>query len=160
MKCKKARRLLPLLVGSDIPHSKGAAVRAHLEECPECRSEYETYVLSLEKTKEWLKEDSKDWEDWEWQAVLRGVRKEKVPKASPFAPWPFQKAWAYALMAVFAVALALFVIKPSFIGEGTGAGERMPAQQEVVSMTMVSKETGLKIVWFFDRNFELKESEK
>jgi hypothetical protein len=32
-------------------------------------------------------------------------------------------------------------------------------KQEVVSMTMVSKETGLKIVWFFNKNFNLEENE-
>lgn len=160
MNCKKIRSLLPLMMGPEIPHSKVVAVNAHLDKCPECRREYDAYVLSIEKTKEWLKEDSKDWEDWEWQAVLQGVKKEKAPKASPLVPWPFQKAWAYALMAVCVVVLTLFVVRPSFFEEGTGTGERMPAQQEVVSMTIVSQETGLKIVWFFNKNFELKEIEE
>ena len=160
MNCKKIRRLLPLMMGPEIPHSKAAAVNAHLEKCPECRREYDVYILSLEKTKEWLKEDSKDWEDWEWQAALQGVNKDKAPKALPLVPWPFQKVWAYALMAVCVVVLTLFVVKPSFIEEGTGAGERMLAQQEVIPMTIISKETGLKIVWFFNKNFELKEIEE
>ncbi len=160
MNCKKIRRLLPLMMGPEIPHSKAAAVNAHLEKCPECRCEYDAYVVSLEKTKEWLEEDGKDWEDREWQAVLQRVKKERAPKVSPLAPWPFKKTWAYALMAVCVVVLTLFVVKPSFIEEGTGAGERMLAQQEVISMTMVSQETGLKIVWIFNKNFELKESEE
>jgi hypothetical protein len=63
-------------------------------------------------------------------------------------------------MAVCAVVLTLFVVRPSFIEEGTGSGEGMLAQQEVISMTMVSQETGLKIVWFFNKNFELKEIEE
>jgi hypothetical protein len=29
------------------------------------------------------------------------------------------------------------------------------SKQEVVSMTIVSQETGLKIVWFLNKNFEL-----
>ncbi len=160
MNCKKIRDLLPLMMGPEIPHSKVSAVNAHLEKCPECRCEYDAYVLSLEKTKEWLEEDGKDWEDWEWQAVLQGAKKEKAPKVSPLVPWPFQKAWAYALMAVCAVVLTLFVVRPSFIEEGTGAGERMLAQQEVIPMTIISQETGLKIVWFFNKNFELKEIEE
>lgn len=160
MNCKKIRRLLPLMMGPEIPHSKVVSVNAHLEKCPECRREYDAYVLSLEKTKEWLKTDRMDWEDWEWQAVLQGVKKEKAPKVSPLVPWPFKKNWAYALMAVCVVVLTLLVVRPSFIEEGTGAEERMLAQQEVISMTMVSQETGLKIVWFFNKNFELKEIEE
>ena len=160
MNCKKILRLLPLMMGPEIPHSKVVAVDAHLEKCPECRREYDAYVLSLEKTKEWLIEDSKDWEDREWRAVLQGVKKEKSPKVSPLAPWPFKKTWAYALMAVCVVVLTLFVVSPSFFEEGTGAGEKMPAQQEVIPMTIVSQETGLKIVWFFNKNFELKEIEE
>jgi hypothetical protein len=148
------------MMGPEIPHSKVLAVNAHLEKCPECRREYDAYVKSLEKTKEWLKEDSKDWEDWEWQAALQGVKKENVPKASPLVPWPFKKTWAYSLMAVCAVVLTLLVVRPSFIEEGTGPGERTLAQQEVISMTMVSQETGLKIVWFFNKNFKLEEVEK
>ena len=33
-----------------------------------------------------------------------------------------------------------------------------PAGQDVLSMTIVSQETGLKIVWFFNKNFEWKEN--
>ncbi len=29
-----------------------------------------------------------------------------------------------------------------------------PKEQDVVSVTMVSQETGLQIVWFFDKNFD------
>jgi hypothetical protein len=35
-----------------------------------------------------------------------------------------------------------------------------PLAQDVISATFVSQETGLKIVWFFDRNFDWKGEEK
>jgi hypothetical protein len=174
MNCKKVRRWLPLMVGSDISPSKISSIKAHLEECPECQQEYDSYSLALEKTKEWLEEDKPDWGEREWQQVIREAVKEKELVISPLNPWPFKKAWAFALMGIVAVALALlFVIKPLFLGEGTapdpGLLSRTQAQllesafqesqQEVVRMTMVLPESGQKIVWFFDKNFELEVKE-
>ena len=95
---------------------------------------------------------------------------DKKHEVSPLVPWPFKKAWAYALMAVLAVALTLlFVIRPSIIQKQRGLESEKVTQaqlfrsfrdkpdQDVISMTMVSKETGLKIVWFFNKNFELED---
>lgn len=169
MNCKRVQRWLPLMAGSEIPQRKISALKAHLQRCPKCRSEYEAYLFSLEKTKELLEADRKNWEEGEWQEVLRKAVEEKAPEVSPLVPWPFKKAWAYAFMAVIAVLLALFVIKPSFIHEDFIPGSGMVAEnqpqlfeglearpkQDIISMTLVSKETGLKIVWFFNKNFEL-----
>ena len=158
------------MVGSDISPSKIASVKAHLEKCPECQQEYDAYVLSLEKTKEWLEKDRQDWEEREWQQAVRDAVQQEKPVISPFAPWPFKKAWAFALMGVLAVALTLLlVIKPFYLGEGIAPDSELlsrtqaqllgsafqESQQEVVKMTMVLPETGQKIVWFFDKNFEL-----
>lgn len=174
MNCKKVRRWLPLMVGSDISPSKISSIKAHLEKCPECRKEYDSYSLALEKTKEWLEKDKPDWEEREWQHVIREAVKEKKSIISPLAPWPLKKAWAFTLMGVLAVALTLlFVIKPFSIGEGTAPDSEFlsrsqaqllrsafqESQQEVVKMTMVLPETGQKIIWFFDKNFELEVKE-
>jgi hypothetical protein len=158
------------MVGLDLSASKVEAVKFHLVKCRECQQEYEAYVRSLEKTKEWLEEERQDWEEREWQQVIQNAVKQKKPAVSPFAPWPFKKAWAYSLMGVLAAALVfLLVIKPFYIQEGIAPGSEMFARsqaqlsggvfqespQEVVKMTMVLPETGQKIVWFFDKNFEL-----
>jgi len=169
MNCQKARRLLPLAAGSEIPQSKVSIVKDHLEKCQKCRNEYDAYLLSLEKIKEWLAEDKKDWKEREWQEAVKRAIGEAEPKVSALAPWPFKKVWAYALMTIFAVALSLFVIRPSFFKEKAEPGSRILAearlqpgqsfreksQQEVISLTLISKETGLRIVWFFNKNFEL-----
>ncbi|MCJ7587760.1 MAG: hypothetical protein MUQ00_07665, partial [Candidatus Aminicenantes bacterium] len=42
----------------------------------------------------------------------------------------------------------------------TGAAAPAPSAQDVVSATFVSQETGLQIVWFFDKNFNWKGEEK
>lgn len=170
MKCKRIRRWLPLMVGSDLSASKVEAVKSHLVKCPGCQQEYDAYVLSLEKTKEWLEKDRQDWEEREWKQVIQNAVKQKKPTVSPFAPWPFKKAWAYSLMGVLAAALVfLFVIKPFNIQEGiapdSGIFARTQAQltggvsqespQEVVKMIMVLPESGEKIIWIFNKNFDL-----
>ncbi len=170
MKCKKIRRWLPLMVGSDLSASKVEAVRSHLIKCPECQQEYDAYVLSLEKTKEWLEKDRQDWEEREWQQVVQNAVQQEKPAISPFAPWPFKKAWAYSLIGVLGASLFfLFVIKPFDSQEGIApdsellsrtqarlsGGAFQESPQEVVQMTMVLPETGQKIIWIFDKNFEL-----
>jgi len=172
--CKKVRRLLPLMAGSEIPKYKILALKTHLEECPKCRQEYDSYNLSLEKTKEWLAKDRKDWEDNEWKQALRRAIKDKKPEVSPPVSWPFKKVWAYSFIGMLVVALTLlFIIRPSITQKNMGLGSekftqeqaqlfrRSPeeSEQEVVSMTLVSKETGLKIVWFLNKNFELEVKE-
>jgi hypothetical protein len=162
------------MAGSEIPESKMLSLHAHLEKCPDCQSEYDSYILSLEKTKEWLAKDRKDWEEGDWQRTLQTAIKDKKPGVSPLAPWPFKKAWAYSLMGMLAVALTLLlIIWPSITQEKMGLGSEKfteeqaqlfrtspeESEQDVVSMTIVSKETGLKIVWFFNKNFELEVKE-
>jgi hypothetical protein len=158
------------MVGSDLSVSKAEAVKSHLVKCRECQQEYDAYVLSLEKTKEWLEEDRQDWEEREWLQVIQNAVEQKKPAISPFAPWPFKKAWAYSLMGVLAAALVfLLVIEPFYIQEGiapdSGMFARTQAQltggvfqespQDVVKMTMILPESGEKIIWIFDKNFEL-----
>jgi len=172
--CKKVRRWLPLMVGKDLSPSKISSITAHLEKCPECQQEYDSYSLALEKTKEWIEEDKLDWVEREWQQAVQEAVKDKESVISPLAPWPFKKAWAFALMGVLAVALTLLlVIKPFFLGEGTAPDSELlsrtraqllgstfqESQQEVIKMTLVLPETGQKIVWFFDKNFELEVKE-
>jgi len=131
-------------------------------------------MLSLEKTKEWLAKDRKDWEESDWQQALQRAIKDKKPEVTPLVPWPLKKAWAYSFIGMLVVAIALFfIIRPSIMQKKMGLGsERFTqeqaqlfrsspeeSEQDVVSMTLVSKETGLKIVWFLNKNFELEVKE-
>ena len=174
MNCKKVRRLLPLMAGSEIPKPKILSLKTHLEECSKCRQEYDSYVLSLEKAKEWLAKDRKDWEESDWQQALQRAIKDKKPEVTPLVPWPFKKVWAYSFIGMLVVALILlFIIRPSIMQKKMGLGSEKfteeqaqllrsfqeESEQDVVSMTIVSKETGLKIVWFLNKNFELEVKE-
>jgi hypothetical protein len=61
-------------------------------------------------------------------------------------------------MAVLAAALTVWITRP--LPDAGDPGPLLTASapaQDVVSMTLVSKESGLKVQWFLNRNFNLKE---
>lgn len=163
MKCQKIGRLLPLLAGSELPESQIPLVRAHMEECSRCRQEYEKYAFLVAQTREWLEEDKIGWEEQKWQQTVRFVVDQGSKKRTFLVPWPFPRAWAYALMAGVMLLLITLVVRPPFVKQigltPNVMGVAGTEKQEVVSMTMVSKETGLKIVWIFNKNFNLEENE-
>jgi hypothetical protein len=79
-----------------------------------------------------------------------------------FAPWPFKKGWAFAFMAAVMVVVVFFVTRPLYVGVEDIPGQAVLSkhqEQKVVSMTMVSKDTGLKVVWILNKNFNLEENE-
>ncbi len=170
MKCKRVQRLIPLIAGDEISGSKASMIRSHLHRCPYCRGEYEKYVLLVQRTRRWLAEDRLSWEEGEWQQTLKKIMSEKETRRPSIVPWPFPKGWAFALMAGVVLLITAFIVRPPFV-EKIGLKPRYADEarmevlkakeesepQEVVSMTMVSKETGLKIVWIFNKNFDLEE---
>ncbi len=174
MKCKRARRLLPLLIGSEVSPSRAEQVRKHLKQCSQCRFDYEAIELSSQKMKQWLKAERRNWKEDDWKKALQNARRDHSPRRSSLSPWPLKRGWAYALMAGTAALLFLFVIQPSFIKTIVGIKSQIVTQnrllpserlggrspQDIVSMRIVSEETGLKITWFFHKNFELKEDIK
>lgn len=163
MRCKKVHRLLPLLVSSDLQTKESEKIKTHLKSCPRCKSEYESYLLTFKKTKEWLDKDRINWREKEWKSVVeKAVQREKSVPAFRLR-WQQKKALAYTVIAGAAVIISLFILRFSFLKNkltGEKKVERpasMILRQESISLTMVSRETGLKIVWFFNKNFELKE---
>lgn len=79
----------------------------------------------------------------------------------------------FAVMAAVMVVVVIFITRPLYFGVEDFPGEtilskRHPQQeagalfkspQDVVSMTMISKDTGLKVVWILNKNFNLEENE-
>lgn len=177
MNCQKVKRWLPLSVGKDLPLSRMRAVDRHLARCPWCREDYERLKLALEQTKEWLSADAADWKEPEWQDIIRKARevgKKSTVRQSVvpiLAPWPFRKVWAYSLMAAAGLILSWLIWGPSIRMRETSVRAEAPLQQQksiqmaaqqeipqdIVSMTLISKETGLKINWFFNKNFKWEE---
>lgn len=170
MNCKKVKRQLPLFLGSELSDKRSSAIKSHLKECPQCHREYESYVFTMQKMKEWFDKESQEWKENEWQQVVREavVRKKGLSGSTVFAPWPFKRRWAYALMLGAAFILSIIIIRPAFLKNKFGFKAPLISQnhlqserasefltsQETISMILVSGETGLKINWFFNKNFQ------
>lgn len=158
MKCRKAARLIPLLAGSDLPAKTREKVQCHLQDCRSCQQEYTVYQSILQQTREWLAQERKEWEESEWKTTVLTAIEKAEEKRSWLVPWPFKKGWAFVLMTASAVLLSLLVLTPSLVKDKR---ERVPtilameSQPEIVSMKIVSKETGLKISWFFHKDLKL-----
>ncbi|MFQ6070448.1 MAG: anti-sigma factor family protein [Candidatus Aminicenantales bacterium] len=171
MKCKKVRRLLSLAAGGEFSEPGVALIKTHLAKCSACRREYEMLKLSLQRTKELLQEEMKEWEEEEWQkAVDRALKEKMVFFPSRLHPG---KRWVYASLAalsalVLVVVLSVTVFKSGFLPlKSTAEKGYAPlsesiepeSRQDTVSMTLVSSETGLRIKWFFIKDIDLEVKE-
>ena len=175
MTCRKARLLIPLYAGDDLGPRRTQAVRAHVDACPACRRELEELRKALARFKAAAKDESvPDWSEGEWKALMaRAPGQEKAGRKAEGGlggpsrgtiPIPAQSLrWAAA--STLGAVIGLIVLSMLFRGPGPGPAETPEPPlaladagraQDVVSMTMVSRETGLQIVWFLDKNFDYK----
>lgn len=158
MTCRKAKKLIPLYTGDDLRPRLGAAVRAHIDACPSCRKELGEYRQALTRLKAAAKAESvPDWSEGEWRALAARFRPERPAKMRPaFLARP---RWAAA--SVLGAFLGLAVLSLVFKDGNLGPRGTSPAgEPSVVSLTLVSQETGLQVVWFLDKNFEWKGDEQ
>lgn len=171
MNCRRVKRQLSLYVGEDLPLHRQQAIEEHLRSCIACQNEHSHYLRAVGQTRQWLQRQEIHWDESAWkQAVSGAVPREKDP-GKALRPWPFKPAAAYALMIFLATGLTLLVVRPTFVPSeipgdtqqtagitDPGIFSRIsPSSQDVVAMTLVSRETGLKVQWFLNRNFNLEE---
>lgn len=173
MNCKKIRKYLPLYINSDLSLKKKKKVQIHLGSCEDCQKQYQAYAQSTKTAKEWLADSAVIWNDSDWKRTVIKALQEKSKSSSGFELWPFKKRWAFVVIGAVMVVLVFFVTWPLFLGVEDFPGQttlsKRKAQyesgdvhespQDVVSVTMVSKETGLKVVWVLNKNFNLEEKE-
>lgn len=173
MTCSKAKKLMALYAGGDLSERRTRAAGAHLDSCPACRKELEGYRRALARVKAAAgAEIAPDWSEGEWRALMARVMgdatKRKKALAGRVKSVP-RARWAAASGAAAALVLAAVMLlqngsgfRPGSVATAPGAAEPMagvlgdPSAQDVVSVTLVSQETGLQVVWFFNRNFEWK----
>lgn len=164
MTCKKMRQMIPLLIGEEIQGSARETLQSHLESCPACQREYRSMKDAAETMKKWLDDTPVEWEDSQWEQVIRNAavqtggpgRPSWIPRPNRLWGW----AAASAVLAVLGIGYMLLVHPGGSTGpvsESSLAKIHKPAAQEVVSMTFVSKKTGIKINWFLNKNFHWEE---
>ena len=168
MTCRKVRKLIPLAAGGDLSPRRARAVRAHLDACPACRAELEDLQTALAGFKAAARAEKViDWSEGEWKALMARVAAgagadEKAPVRAP-RPVLLPRWAAASVIGAFlglAVLGALFrgpsprpdaaaIAGGALIAAGTGA-------QDTLTMTLVSPDTGLQVVWILDKNFDWK----
>lgn len=168
MRCRKAKDLLPLYAGGDLRPRLAAGVRAHVDSCPSCWAELREYRAALARVKAAAgAEGGPDWSEGQWQALMARVAAEgrSNGKASAGRRGPvLLPRWAPASVLGAAIGLAVLgtLLKDGRFGQAPGASVAVPAiaeadrKQDVISVTMVSPESGLQVVWFLDKNFDWK----
>jgi anti-sigma factor RsiW len=157
MTCRKAKKLIPLYTGDDLRTRLITAVRAHVDSCPACWKELTEYRESLSRLKAAAKAESvPDWSEGEWRALAARFRPAATATRRP--AFLAQPRWAAA--SVLGVFLGLAVLTMLFKDGNLGPrGTSAAGEPSVVSLTLVSQETGLQLVWFLDKNFEWKGDE-
>jgi hypothetical protein len=168
MTCHKAKSLIPLFVGDDLRPGRGRAVRAHIEGCPDCRAELESHRQALARLKAAAKaENVPDWSEGEWKSLMvraaTGAR-GAGEAAKGLGGRALRPSWSAA--SALGALLCLVVLGLLFRGPSVEQGrptKNAPlalaaenTNQDRVTVTMVSPETGLQIVWFLDKNFDWK----
>jgi anti-sigma factor RsiW len=168
MTCRKTRKWLSLMVGDDLPAKKAAAVRAHCEKCARCRKEAEGLALAIRAAKKLaLSEEKVGLNAAEWKKMIRAATAERVEELKA-RPLGLQPALAVVLAAIFVAGLTFVLFQrplektnlraalmsPGTIQQLTGTRPEAGKAQDVLKMTIVSQETGLRITWFFDKNFD------
>ena len=158
MNCRKARRLLVLEAGSDLPEKPKEKLKLHLQACPRCQREEALTRRIVLETRECLNKERLDWKESEWKKTIQEAVKEAEIKKNWLVPWSLRREWAFVLMTASVILLSLLVLHPSFVKDRM---KRVPdvsaisSQPEIVSMKLVSKETGLEINWFFHKDLKL-----
>jgi hypothetical protein len=80
------------------------------------------------------------------------VEKKEEPKAAPSKPAPPKPAGEKGKR-VPVVQPEYYAAKSDGRKPAAGTPTKTAAGQDVISVRMVSKETGLQVVWFFNKNF-------
>lgn len=158
MTCRKAKKLIPLYAGGDLRPRLARAVRAHVDTCPDCSGELGEYRESLSRLKAAAKAESvPDWSEGEWRALA--ARFKPAAAATRRPAFLARPRWAAA--SVLGAFLGLAVLSLVFkVGNLGPRGTSPTGEPSVVSLTLVSQETGLQVVWFLDKNFEWKGEDK
>ena len=128
------------------------------------------YRPLLDNLRAIARSEERDWEEEDWQRALRrataGEPGEPRPQRHPRPVW----AWAYATAVIILLGAAAVTTRSFFraagpalmarVGPASGGGSAGPARQDQLAVTLVSAESGLRVYWYFDKEFDWKEEFK
>jgi len=156
MTCARIRRLLPLHAGGDLTPRRAARVEAHLDACADCRRELESLRAARARVREAAAaEKVPGWSEAEWKALMVRATAARVERPLPTAA--ARPRWALAAGTVgIALVVVALLVTGIFRTSPAPKVASAPAAQDVVSVTLVSPDTGLQVVWVFNKNFDLK----
>jgi hypothetical protein len=169
MTCRRVRKLMPLFAGDDLRPGLAAAVLAHVDACAGCREELEGFRAAMAGIKAAARAESvAEWNEGEWKALMARVTSEGTSgvwaAASGRGARAFRPSWAAA--SVLGAFLGLVVLSILFRGPSSrlqtmrAEGEKPVAaeagKQDQLTMILISPESGLQVVWIFDKNFNWK----
>lgn len=165
MNCKKSEKHIPLLAGNELSATKAAKVRAHLEKCEACLREANEIEGALKAAKTLARlEGAADWSESEWRHLLRSITATKIEKKSVWAGLSLKPVLAGSLALILIIAGTFLFLRKSPIQLNTQSALQAPSQNMVKPdgqngkqngqpITIISKESGLKIIWFYNKNF-------
>ncbi|MGB2906493.1 MAG: zf-HC2 domain-containing protein [Candidatus Aminicenantaceae bacterium] len=161
MNCRTVRKRLALHAGGDLKPVMARRVEAHLQACEACRQEFALYKQSLQQTRDWFDQAEPSWTEGAWRRAVGHAVTSRPRPALAGRSLLYRPAWAYAAMALMAAALTFLVVRPlpesDTLGGPLAAAASASPSQDIVTLTLVSQESGLKVQWFLNRNFKLKE---
>jgi hypothetical protein len=167
MTCRRTKKLIPLYAGDDLRPRLGRAVRDHIESCPGCRRELEEQLQAMSRVKAAAKAEAwPDWGEGEWRTLMARVAATGGEGEKSRGKPVLLPHWATASFLGAVIGIAVLSVLLRDTTPRPRAGDAVPTlaeagrEQDVVSLTMISQETGLRIVWFFNRNFDWKGDEK
>lgn len=157
MNCARVRKLLPLHAGGDLPPRRAARLEAHIEGCADCRRELESLKTARARLREAAAaEPLPGWSEAEWKALMVRAAAGRIERR-PWAIWARPRlALAASTVGAALLAVALLVTGVFRTVPATAPGLAAGAAQDVLSVTLVSPDTGLQVVWVFNKNFDLK----
>jgi hypothetical protein len=123
------------------------------------------FGAALARLRAAAREEERDWPEDEWRTLVDKAASQRPElQLAPPAPSP-RFAWRYATQIVFFIGLAALFFwdvrpKPSgppVFENVVSAVDEKSRSQDVISMTLVSQESGLRVHWYFNKNFDWKE---
>jgi len=119
----------------------------------------------LARLRDAVREEERDWPDAEWRALVNKAASQRPEQRQGRPAQSPKLAWRYAALIVFFFGLAavfFWNVRPRPSGpavsqKAVSAADEKSRPQDLISMTLVSQESGLRVHWYFNKNFDWKE---